>query len=98
MQNLGTLECPTHALRCVLREKYPTKSSFKKLIANNILPVVLCVPLPLTDDVTETQRHKVCKRLCEQYHIPILSVDLTAAVDSGVVFDLCCFCYVRPGA
>lgn len=60
---------------------------FKKLIANNILPVVLCVPLPLTDDVTETQRYKVCKRLCEQYHIPILSVDLTAAVDSGVVFE-----------
>lgn len=33
---------------------------FNKLVSNNILPLVLCVPLPLTDPITETQRYKVC--------------------------------------
>tara|TARA_Y100001970_G_scaffold122281_1_gene151587 strand:+ start:12398 stop:13492 length:1095 start_codon:yes stop_codon:yes gene_type:complete len=60
---------------------------FKKLIANNILPVVFCVPLPLIVNVRQTQRYKACRKLCEQYQIPILTVDLDDAVDSGVVFD-----------
>lgn len=60
---------------------------FKKLIENNILPVVFCVPLPLNDEVTKSQRYKACKKLCDQYQIPSLSVDLTRAVESGIVFE-----------
>ena len=57
------------------------------MVSNNILPLVLCVPLPLTDAVTETQRYKVCKKLCEQYKIPLVTLDLTKATDAGIVFE-----------
>jgi hypothetical protein len=60
---------------------------FKRLIENNIVPIVFCVPLPLTADILKSRRFVICRDLCLKYNIPIRTVDLSKATDDGLIFN-----------
>lgn len=59
----------------------------RRLIEESILPVVFCVPLPLSLKVTSSERYKRCLTVCEKMGVPIKEVDLSPAVSRGLTFN-----------
>ena len=59
---------------------------FKRLIENNITPLVFCVPLPIDTKVLESPRYNFCYKVCSKYDIPMKTVDLSKAHAAGLVF------------
>jgi hypothetical protein len=60
---------------------------FNRLIENDILPIVFCVPLPLGAKVLESRRYLICREICHKYKIPLKTIDLSKATNDGLIFN-----------
>ena len=59
----------------------------RKLTENGILPIVFRVPLPLETNVASSDRYVLSGEICERYAIPLITSDLSKAIEAGMEFN-----------